>query len=105
VPRGGRTGVVLLNHRRQDCAADGFGEVIIDPRVEAALDVRTHGVGCQRDNDGVVIDVLLVLANAWGGFVAVHIGHQAVHEDEIPGLFLVAFDSFDPIFGDDALQA
>ena len=60
---------------------DRFGEVIVHAGVEAALAVFGGDARGQGDDGG--LGLTLTCANGAGGFVSVHLGHVAVHEDDV----------------------
>jgi hypothetical protein len=61
---------------------DGLGKVVVHAGVKATLTISLHGVGGHGDDDDVAI-WRLGAADLFGGLVAVHNGHLAIHEDEV----------------------
>ena len=61
---------------------DGFGDVVVHAGIEAALAIALHRVGGHGDDDDVTTGRLSA-ADLFGGLVAVHDGHLAIHEDEV----------------------
>ena len=66
----------------EDGRIDGFVDVLVHPDGETLLAGTGHGVGGEGD-DGDAGPGLLGGTDAAGGFVAVHAGHLAVHEDDV----------------------
>ena len=78
---------------------DGFGDVVVHAGIEAALAVALHGVGGHGDDDDAAIG-RLGAADLFGGLVAVHHRHLAIHKDEVVAIAGDHIDSFFPVGGE-----
>ncbi len=66
--------------------ANGFGEVSIHPRLQAALPIAFHGMGGKGHDGRVNARMIFVFANLSGCFEPIHFGHLHVHQHHIIGL-------------------
>jgi len=69
--------------------------VVVHAGGEAALAGVEDGVGGEGDDVGLGAGVFL--ADAAGGFEAVHFGHVAIHEDDVEGGLLEGFEGFEAV--------
>jgi hypothetical protein len=81
--------------------ADGFGEVVVEARGEAALTIALHGVGRQGQNLHVVSPLGLALTYGPDCLETVHPGHLQVHEDDIEVIGLERFERLESVRGND----
>lgn len=81
--------------------SNGLGDVVVHAGLEANVAVPLHGVGGHRDDP----DAGALRAQAAGGFVAVHLGHLAVHEDDVVGLAFEGFEDLKAVGGAVRLNA
>ena len=78
---------------------DGLGDVVVHAGVEAALAITLHRVGGHGDDDDVAIG-RLAAADLFGGLVAVHHGHLAIHENEVVAIGGDHVDGFFSVGGE-----
>jgi len=61
------------------------------------LSISCNSRSCKGD-DGSICNIRIVgLSNQLCSFVAVHLGHETIHENNIPFSFFHSFNSIDPI--------
>ena len=84
--------------------AKWLGQIVIEPGLKAALAVAGEGVGCQRDHryrggGGECAGAAFGGADQADRFVAIHLGHLAVHQDQVKRLVRQTRNRLTSVFG------
>ncbi len=92
-------GEVALEDRDDFGFVDGLGDVVVHAGFDAAFAIGLHGVGGHGDDDGVAAG-RFGAADLFGGLVAVHDGHLAIHENEVVAIGGDHIDGFLAVGGE-----
>ena len=86
------TGARLVDHPRQRLEIDRLRDIIVETRAETVFAIAAHRVSGHGDDRRVAARRAFGLADAGGGFKAVHLRHLQIHQDEIELLRGSGFD-------------
>ena len=78
---------------------DGLGDVVVHSGFDAALAIGLHSVSSHGDDDGVAAG-RLGAADLFGGLIAIHHGHLAIHENEVVAIGGDHIDGFLAVGGE-----
>ena len=76
--------------------------MVVHAGFETLLAILRHRIGRERNDRHMLAGAALnlTLANRAGGVVAIHLGHVAIHQDEIEVLFGARIKRLDAVVGD-----